>query len=216
MLFKTTIKLSGVNFPSTVEANNESDAASKAVSAYFGENALFVPGGNQPLCGWASPVYRLPIGSGTISENVIVKVSKMHKVEEAAVVGKIDKKHFDEEMLEAGITPTKETRAQYLTAQATWLKHMVFSGLKEIRIRRLFDRSFGNSYYSLRLVSFVDNTQYVMNVNQRYGYGDSHSLLRQSGIAPDGCLVRKWLEDNDITVVDVGYVRKADMYKSAI
>lgn len=207
MLFKTTIKINNYNFASTVEANNESDAASKAVVAYFGDNALFVAGGNQPICGWQSPVYRLPIGNGKISERIIVKVIKMHKVEEAAVVGKIGKKHFDAEMREAGITPTKETRAQYLTSQASWLKHMVFSGLKEIRIRRWFDKTYGNSYYSMKLVSYVDNTQYVMHTNMKYGYGDSYSLLRQSGIA---------LEYNGITVVDEGYGLKADMYKSAL
>lgn len=216
MLFKTTIKLSGYNFSSTIEANNEADAASKAVSAYYGDNALFVAGGNQPLCGWASPVYRLPVGNGKIAERIIVKVSKMHKVEEAAVVGKIGKKHFDAEMREAGITPTKETRAQYLTAQASWLKHMVFSGLKEIHIRRWFDRTFGNSYYSLRLVSYVDNTKYVMNVNQKYGYGSPDSLIRQAGIFTGDALVREWLDYNGIVVVDEGYGRKVEMYKSAL
>lgn len=216
MLFKTTIKLSGYNFSSTIEANNESDAASKAVSAYYSDNALFIPVGNQPLCGWASPVYRLPIGNGTISERTIVKVSKMHKVEEAATIGKIGRKFFDEEMKESGITPTKESRIEYKAEQASWLKHMVFSSLKEAYIRRWFDKQFGNSYYSMKLVSYVDNTKYVMHTNMQYGYGDAYSLLRQSGIAPEGCLVREWLKYNDITVVDEGYGRKVEMYKSAL
>lgn len=140
----------------------------------------------------------------------------MKKIQEAAFMAKIGKKHFDAEMREACITPTKESRIQYKAEQASWLKHMVFSGLKEIHIRRWFDRTFGNSYYSLRLVSFVDNTQYVMNVNQRYGYGSPDSLIRQAGIFTGDALVREWLDYNGIVVVDEGYGRKADMYKSAI
>lgn len=212
MLFKTTIKMNDYTFASTVEAESQQDAAAKAVVSYYGDNALFVPSGEQPICGWASPIYRLPIGSGKVHKSVIVKVMKMKKIEEAAVVGNIGKKFFDEEMREVGITPTKESRVQYRLKEAEWLKGVVFNNIKEIFIRRWFDETYGNSYYSLRLVASLDNTKYEMHVPSQYGYGDSHSLLRQAGIITDW----EWLEQHNITVVDEGYGRRADMYKSAL
>ena len=216
MLFKTTIKMNDYTFASTVEAESQQDAAAKAVVSYYGDNALFVPSGEQPICGWVGPVYRLPIGSGKVHKSVIVKVMKMKKIEEAAVVGKIGKKFFDEEMKSKGITPTKGSRALYKLKESIRLKGTVLSNIKEVHIRRWFDKTYGNSYYSLRLVASLDNTKYEMNIPSRYGYGESHSLLRQSGVVTDDLLVRKWLEYNDIVVVDEGYGRKSDMYKSAI
>lgn len=169
--------------------------------------------GQQPICGWSGPIYRLPIGNGKISERAIIKVSVMKKIEEAAVVGYVGKKFFDSEMRDAGITPTKESRIEYRIKESVWLREIVFNNLKEIYIRRWFDRTFGKSYYSLRLVAYIDNTKYELHIPQRCGYGDSHSLLRQAGIAPSDCI---WLEHNGITVVDEGYGRKSDMYKSAL
>lgn len=215
-MFKTTIRNSESVYTSVVEAKNQVDAALKAVTSCFGYNSLFVTSGEQPICGWVGPVYRLPVGSGKISEMTIVKVMKMKKVEEAAVVGYVGKKFFDEEMVSVGITPTKEARIEYRLKEATWLRNTVFSNIKEVYIRRWFDRSFGNSYYSLRLVSYLDNTKYELHIPQRYGYGDSHSLLRQAEIAPSDCIVREWLEHNGITVVDEGYMLKSKQYKSAI
>lgn len=138
------------------------------------------------------------------------------KIEVAAVVGKVNKKFFDEEMIAVGIKPNKEARLKYKAEEAEWLKETVFNNIKEIFIRRWFDKTYGNSYYSLRLVAYLDNTKYELHIQSQYGYGDSHSLLRQSGVVTDDILVRKWLEYNDIVVVDEGYGRKSDMYKSAI
>ena len=215
MLFKTTIKNDYI-FASTVEAESQQDAAAKAVVSYYGDNALFVPSGEQPICGWASPIYRLPVGNGKISEMAIVKVSVMKKIEEAAVVSYVGKKFFDEEMKSNGIATTKESRIEYRLKEAEWLKETVFNNIKEVYIRRWFDSAYGNSYYSLRLVASLDNTKYEMNIPSQQGYGDRHSLLRQSGVVTDDLLVRKWLEHNGITVVDEGYGLKSKMYKSAI
>lgn len=211
MLFKTTIKMNNYNFASTIEAESQQDAAAKAVVSYYGDNALFVPSGQQPICGWSSP-----IGNGKLKESVIVKVSVMKKIEEAAVVGYVGKKFFDEEMKSKGIATTKENRIEYLLKEATWLRNTVFNNLSEIYIRRWYDRTFGNSYYSLRFVAYLDNTKYELHIPQRYGYGDSHSLLRQAEIAPSDCIVLEWLEHNGITVVDEGYMLKSEQYKSAI
>ena len=126
------------------------------------------------------------------------------------------KPDYVQEMREVGITPTKESRIEYRLKEAEWLKETVFNNIKEVYLRRWFDSAYGNSYYSLRLVAYLDNTKYEMNIPSRFGYGDSHSLLRQSGVVTDDLLVRKWLEHNGIIVVDEGYGRKSDMYKSAI
>lgn len=215
MLFKTTIKID-YSFASTVEAESQQDAAAKAVVSYYGVDALFVPSGQQPICGWASPVYRLPVGSGKISERVIVKVSVMKKIEEAAIIGHVGKKFFDEEMRHLGITPTKESRIEYKLKEVESLKEIVCNNLKEVYIRRWFDKTYGNSYYSMKLISYLDNSKYEMNIPSWYGYGDSYSLLRQSAIAPSDCFVSEWLNKYGIIVVDEGYGRKSDMYKSAI
>lgn len=215
MLFKTTIRVSEVDFYTSVEAKNQADAANKAAVEYFGGDALFVITGEQPICGWVGPINRLPIGGGKLEERVIVKVMKMKKIEEAAVVANVSKKFFDGEMREVGITPTKESRVEYRLKEAAWLKGVVFNNIKEIFIRRWWDKHYGNSYYSMHLVAYLDNT-YTMNIPMQYGYGDAYGLIRQAGIVTDDILVREWLEQHNITVVDEGYGRKADMYKSAL
>lgn len=215
MLFKTTIKTVGLKITSVVEASSQNYAASKAVVEHFGEGALFVPTGTQPKCGWVGPVH-LKTSYCAIPE-VTVKVANMRRIEEAAVADKIPISFFDDELIRKGIRPNTSSRYRYVYSQKEWLKSIVFKNLSEIHIRRWHSKTKGISYFSLKLVGSLHNTDYILHLNQQYGYGTIEDIVIQTGIIHNRLLVKEWLEINYIKVKDYGYVKKkADLYKSAV
>ncbi|MFW9606726.1 MAG: hypothetical protein ACMV0I_09340 [Pseudomonas sp.] len=104
-------------------------------------------------------------------------------------------------------------RKSYISQISKLLLEEILTKKPTAYVTRWFDRINGNSYFSVSLSS----EQFAINVPMAYGYDNAENLvIRALRLeCPRTMRARDVLERNGVTVVDLGYCTKGELYKAA-
>lgn len=139
----------------------------------------------------------------------------------ALTSSKISATFFDAQIVKhlesAGVVVTSENVRVYRNSYKDQLSKLLLSEILEKRtiahVARWFDKINGNSYAS---VSVFDGL-YQINVPMSYGYGSAENMVIHALKLelPSNMSTGEYLDSLGITVVDLGYDLKREMFKAA-
>lgn len=139
----------------------------------------------------------------------------------ALTSSKISATFFDSQIVKhvqsVGIPATRENVRVYRESYKEQISKLFLTEIlykkSTATIVRWFDNISGNSYFSVNL----SNGNYQINVPAQYGYGDAEGLVMRALRleCPRYMRSREYLDSLGITVVDLGYSLKREMFKAA-
>ena len=145
----------------------------------------------------------------------------LETMQRALTQAKISATFFDgqisKHLTSVGIPATRANvrvyRKSYTSQISKLLIEEILTKRSTATVARWFDKLNGNSYYSVCL----SNGAFSINVPLAYGYGDAENLVvralrLEQPRTVSACNV---LERNGITVVDLGYCTRGELYKAA-